>query len=94
MNTFALSNFAHKEKHNRTLLFGSILLKHGPRLDYWNKPLNMRMCVCYLDWHEAGLCCYVVICRKRSTSITVVLLPFMTYLLNLLRILWQDGWKR
>jgi hypothetical protein len=34
--------------HNRTLFFGIILLMHG----------------CYLDCHEAGLCCYLV------TSIT------------------------
>jgi hypothetical protein len=28
-------------------------------LDYWNQPLNMR--ICYLDCYEAGLCCYLVI---------------------------------
>jgi hypothetical protein len=35
--------------HNTTLLFGSTLLKHGRQFDYWNQPLNMRMCVFYLD---------------------------------------------
>jgi hypothetical protein len=46
---------------NRTLLFGSSLLKHGRHFDYWNQPVNLRMRVCYLDCHEAGLCCYLVI---------------------------------
>jgi hypothetical protein len=46
--------------HNRTLLFGSIL-KYGRHFDYWNKPLNMRMRVYYLDCHKAGLCYYLVI---------------------------------
>jgi hypothetical protein len=39
--------------HNRTLLFGSILLKHGRHLDYWNQSLNMRIRACYLHCHEA-----------------------------------------
>jgi hypothetical protein len=29
--------------------------------DYWNPPLNMRMPICYVDYHETGLCCYLVI---------------------------------
>jgi hypothetical protein len=51
------------EAHNRTLLFDSSALKHGRHFGYWNQPLIMRMCVCYLqlDCHEAGLCCYLVI---------------------------------
>jgi hypothetical protein len=47
--------------HKRTLLFGSIYLKHGRHFDYWHQPLNMRMRVRYLDSNEAGLCCYLVI---------------------------------
>jgi hypothetical protein len=43
------------------LLFGSTNLKHGRHFDYWNQPLNMCMHICYLDCHEAGLCCYLVI---------------------------------
>jgi hypothetical protein len=46
---------------NRILLFGSILRKHGREFDNWNQFLNMRMRVCCLDCHEAGLCCYLVI---------------------------------
>jgi hypothetical protein len=29
--------------HNRTLIFGSTLLKHGRHFDYWKQPLNIRM---------------------------------------------------
>jgi hypothetical protein len=47
--------------HKRTPLFDSTLLKHRRHCDYQNQPLNMRMRVCYLDYHEAGLCCYLVI---------------------------------
>jgi hypothetical protein len=36
-------------------------LRYGRHIDYWNKPLNMRMLICYLDCHEAGVCCYLVI---------------------------------
>jgi hypothetical protein len=49
------------KNHNRTLLFGSMPLKHGRNFDYRNQRLNMRMRVCFLDCHEAGLCCYLVI---------------------------------
>jgi hypothetical protein len=47
--------------HIGTLISGITPLKHGRHFDYWNQPLNMRMRICYLDWHEAGLCCYLVI---------------------------------
>jgi uncharacterized membrane protein len=50
-----------QEAYNLTLLFGNALLKHGRHFDYWNQPLNMRKRVCYLNCHEAGLCCYIVI---------------------------------
>jgi hypothetical protein len=36
------------------------LLTHGRHFDYWSQPLNMSICVCYLDCREAGLCCYLV----------------------------------
>jgi hypothetical protein len=55
-----LSSFACK-KYNRTVLFRSILFKHGHHFDYWYQSLNTRMCVHYLECHEAGLCCYLVI---------------------------------
>jgi hypothetical protein len=50
-----------KKTHNITLLFGSIILKHGLFFEYRNQPLNMHMRICYLDCHEVGLCCYLVI---------------------------------
>jgi hypothetical protein len=61
----------------------STLLKHGRHFDYWNQPLNMCMRICYLDCHEAGLCCYLVIHSQLITSISAILLPFVTYLLTL-----------
>jgi hypothetical protein len=52
------SPFAHKNAQQK-LFFG--ILEHRRHYYYWNQPLNMRMRVCYLDCHEAGLCCYLVI---------------------------------
>jgi hypothetical protein len=60
MNILCIEYFCPQKMHNRTLLFGSIPLKHR-HFDYQNQPLNMCMHVCYLDCHEAGLCCYLVI---------------------------------
>jgi hypothetical protein len=54
-------SFRLQKTHNRTLIFGSIFLKHCRHFNYWNQPLNTCMRVCYLDCHEAGLCCYLVI---------------------------------
>jgi hypothetical protein len=49
------------KSQNRTLLFGSIVLKHSRHFHYRNQALNIRMGVCYPDCHKAGLCCYLVI---------------------------------
>jgi hypothetical protein len=47
---------------NRTLLFGSILLKHCCHFEYWrNQPLKMHMCISCLYRYDAGLCYYLVI---------------------------------
>jgi hypothetical protein len=35
--------------------------QHSRHFDYCNQPLNMCLCICCLDCHEAGLCCYLVI---------------------------------
>jgi hypothetical protein len=56
-----LSPFAHKKTQNRALLFGSTYIKHFRHFDDWNQPMKMCMLVFYLDCHEAGLCCYLVI---------------------------------
>jgi hypothetical protein len=73
--SFALSLFCPQTK---TLLFDSVLLKHGHHLDNWNQALNMRMRVCYLDCREAWLCCYLV------THTENLLLPLqLFYLLTL-----------
>jgi hypothetical protein len=68
--------------YNRTLFFGNILLKHGHHFDYWNQPLNRRMRFCYLDSHEAGLCCYLVI------HIENLLLPLQLFHCHLWPIYW------
>jgi hypothetical protein len=60
-NILSTESFCPQKKHNKTLFFGITLLKHSRSFDYWNLHLNMRMRVCYLDCHEAGLCCYLVI---------------------------------
>jgi hypothetical protein len=49
------------ETHNRTLLFGIPFLKHGRHFDYWKQPVSMRVRVCYVDCHGAGLCYYLMI---------------------------------
>jgi hypothetical protein len=61
MNILCIESFCLQRTHNRTLLFGSTLLKHGLHFDYWNQPLNMCMRIWHLDCHEDGLCCYLVI---------------------------------
>jgi hypothetical protein len=61
MNILFIGSFCPLKTHNRTLLFGNILLKHSRHFGYWNQPMNMRLCVCYRDCHEAGLCCCLVI---------------------------------
>jgi hypothetical protein len=47
-----------------------------------NQPLNMRMRVCYLDCHEAGLCCYLVI------HIEILLHPWQLFYFHLWPIYW------
>jgi hypothetical protein len=79
-----IESFSTTKSYNKTLFLGSTLLKHGRRFDYWNEPLNIRMRVCYLSCHEAGLCSHVVIHIESPTSITALLLPFLTYLLTAL----------
>jgi hypothetical protein len=72
MNIICIESFRAQNTHNRMLLFGSTTLKHVRHFDYYNKPLNLRMRVCYLDCNEAGLCCYLVTHIKAITSITAV----------------------
>jgi hypothetical protein len=61
MNILYIESSCPGKTHNRTLLSGSTFLKQGRLLYYWNQLLNMRMRVCYLDCHEPGLCCYLMI---------------------------------
>jgi hypothetical protein len=60
--SFALSPFAHKNAQQAaTFRYTS---KHGRHYGHWNRPVNLSMRVCYLDCHEAGMCCYLVIHRE------------------------------
>jgi hypothetical protein len=70
------------KKSNITLLLGSAPLKHRHHFDYWNQPMNMHMCICYIGWHEAGLCCYLVI------HIENLLHPLQLFYLHLWPIYW------
>jgi hypothetical protein len=73
-----------KKTHNRTLLFCSILLKHGRHVDCGNQPLSMRIRICYLDCHESGPCCYLVI------HIENLLRPLLLFYFHLWRIYWPS----
>jgi hypothetical protein len=97
MNILRFESFCPQKKktHNRTLLFGNTLLKNGLHFDYWNQLLNVRMSVCYVDCHEDGLCCYLVM------HIENLLLPLELFYFHLWPIYWlslvysieqQDGW--
>jgi hypothetical protein len=77
-----IESFYPQKMYNSTLLFGRILLKHSRHFDYWNQPLHMRMCVCYLDCHEGGLCCYLVI------HIEHLLHPLQLFYFHLWHIYW------
>jgi hypothetical protein len=61
MNILCTESFWPQKKHNTTLLFGGTLLKHGCHFEHQNKCLNIHVCICYVDCHEGGLCCYLVI---------------------------------
>jgi hypothetical protein len=72
-----------KKRTKKTLIFGSILLKQGRHFDYWTQPLNICMCVCYLDFSWSwNVLLPSDLYRKSFTSNTAVLLPFVTYLLR------------
>jgi hypothetical protein len=57
MNILCIESFYPQNMYNRTLFFGSLLLKHGHNFDYWDQPLNMRMSICYLVIHIENLVC-------------------------------------
>jgi hypothetical protein len=77
----------------KTLLFGSTPFKHGSHFHYWNQPLNMRMRVCYLDCHEAGLCCYLVIHTENLWRPLQLFYShlWLIYWLSLVYTYWHDG---
>jgi hypothetical protein len=81
MNILRIESLCPQKKtHNKTLLFVSVLLKHGRHFAYWNQPVSMR--ICYLDCHDAGLCCYLV------THIENLLRPWQLFYFHLWPIYW------
>jgi hypothetical protein len=76
MSILCIESFCPLKTHNGTLLFGS-RLKHGSHFDYWNQPLNLRMCVCYLDCHESGVRCCLMM------HIETLLRPLQLFFLRL-----------
>jgi hypothetical protein len=81
-NILCIESFFLQKTHNRTLLFGSTLFKHDRHFDYWNQLLNMSMSVCYLDYHEDGLCCFLMI------HVGNILRPVQLFYLHLWPIYW------
>jgi hypothetical protein len=81
MNILCIESFC-LQKRTKNGFFGGTLLTHGHYFDHWNQHLNMRMRVCYLDCHEAGLCCYLVI------HIENILLPLQLFYLHLWPVYW------
>jgi hypothetical protein len=73
MNILCIDSFCPQNPHNRRLLFGSTLLKHGRHFGYWNQPLNMRISYLGLSWSWAVMPTSDIY-RKPITSNTVVLL--------------------
>jgi hypothetical protein len=55
--SFALSPFSPQKRTTERCF----LVLHSWSINYWNQPLNMIMCVCYIDCDEAGLCCTLLI---------------------------------
>jgi hypothetical protein len=82
LRNYRAESFCPHKMNNRKLLFGRTLLKYGRHFVYWNQSLNMRMLVFYLDCHETGLCCYLVI------HIENLLLPLQLFYFHLWRIYW------
>jgi hypothetical protein len=58
MNILSTESFCPQKTHNRMPIFSSTSLTYDRHFDYWNQSVSMR--ICYLHWHEAGLCCYLV----------------------------------
>jgi hypothetical protein len=83
VDILTLSPFAHKRMHNVMLLFNGILMKHSHYFDYWKTSEHAYTHLLpKLSWNWTVLLRSDTH-RKRITSITAVLLPFVIYLLTL-----------
>jgi hypothetical protein len=50
-----------KENAQKLLLFCSKLFEQGHHFYYWNQPMNLHIRVCYQEYYDTRLCCYLVI---------------------------------
>jgi hypothetical protein len=78
MNSLCIESFCPQK-----MLFSRTLLKHSHHFDYWNQALNVRMCVCFVDCREAGVCCYLMIHLENLLHpFQLIYLHFVIYLLT------------
>jgi hypothetical protein len=61
MNILCIEYFHPHKTHNRTLLFRSILSQARSPFWLWKPASVYAHALCYLDCHEAVLCCYLVL---------------------------------
>jgi hypothetical protein len=84
MDILCIDTFYPRKTHNRTLFFGSLLLKQGRYSEICSEHAHARL-LPRLSWS-----CTVLLPsdthREPITSNTAVLLPFVTYLLTLPRV--------
>jgi hypothetical protein len=80
MNILCIEPSCPQKTHNWIPLFGSTFLRHIRQFDYRNQSLKLR--VCYLGCHEAGLCCYLMI------NIEYLLCPLQLFYFHLWPIYW------
>jgi hypothetical protein len=79
MNILCIESFCPQK---RTVCCSSVAI-----FTTWNLPLLMRLRICYLDCHEAGLCCYLVIhIGNLLRTLQLVYFHLWLYLLTLPRI--------
>jgi hypothetical protein len=61
MNILCIESSCPQKRRTTERSSSIVYSKYSRHFDYRNQLLNKRMRACYLDCHEAGLCCNVVI---------------------------------
>jgi hypothetical protein len=60
-NIYCIEFFWPQKNAQQNAVFCSTRLKRLRQFDYWNQALNTSMRICYLNCHETGPCCYLVL---------------------------------